>query len=325
MIALPRYYLRGLTKELYRRDVFLWAQAIGFKVLITVVPIIVLATGLAGALLRQQRPFSIIEGLIRDFLPSYQSDQIVNFLSQLQSASGTLTLIGAAALALTAITLFTTLRTVIANVFAEEWHEHRSLLMGYLFDLRMALQVGLFFLASTLITVARETINEQSVARLQSLGLDYPWLQEGWQGALDSFGFILPLLLSMAMFYQLIWFTPLPRPPWRSALTGAFFTGLLWELGKVAFSAYASGYAKFEEGALAALGDTFVLVIVIVFWAYFSGLILTMGAIVTLLHERKHRRPELMKRYYPSDIPDELEDISSVSDSIQAQINEEVE
>ena len=97
MIALPRYYLRGLTKELYRRDVFLWAQAIGFKVLITVVPIIVLATGLAGALLRQQRPFSIIEGLIRDFLPSYQSDQIVNFLSQLQSASGTLTLIGAAA------------------------------------------------------------------------------------------------------------------------------------------------------------------------------------------------------------------------------------
>ena len=84
--------------------------------------------------------------------------------------------------------------------------------MGYLFDLRMALQVGLFFLASTLITVARETINEQSVARLQSLGLDYPWLQEGWQGALDSFGFILPLLLSMAMFYQLIWFTPLPPP-----------------------------------------------------------------------------------------------------------------
>jgi hypothetical protein len=48
-----------------------------------------------------------------------------------------------------------------------------------------------------------------------------------------------------------------------------------------------------------------------VFWAYFSGLILTMGAIVTLLHERKHRKPEIMEPFYPSQSQEEHPDASS--------------
>jgi len=317
--ALPRYYLRGLVREMYTRQVFLWAQAIGFKVLITTVPLILLGTGLAGNILRQPRPFESIESLIRDFLPAYQSDQIISFLSQLQSASATLTLIGVVGLTITAVTLFTTLRTVLANVFREDWHEHRSFIGGYIFDIRMAIQVGLFFIASTLITIARQTLNENSITKLQEFGLDYAWLTEGWQGALDWFGVILPLLLSTVMFFQLIWFTPLPKPPWKSALMGAAFTGVLWELGKIVFSAYAANFASFEDSALAALGDTFIFVIVIVIWAYFSGLILTMGAIVTLLHERKHRRPELLSRFMGNN-----GEVASVSETIEARdLNEE--
>lgn len=313
ILAHPRYYARGLAHEVYHRDVFVWAQAIGFKVLITIVPLILLATGLAGNILRQPEPYERVAGLIRDLLPAYQSDQIISFLGQLQSASATLTWIAVAGLTVTSVTLFTTLRTVLANVFKDEWHTHRSFLLGYAFDFRMALQVGLLFVASTLITLARETLNENSIGKLQEFGLDYVWLQEGWQGALDTFGVILPLFLSTAMFFQLLWFTPLPRPPWRSALFGAIFTGVIWEIGKIVFTAYAAGFASFEQSGLAELGDTFVLIIVIVIWAYFSGLILTMGAIISLLHERKHRKPELLSRFLGSEIT-----VSSVSETIEA-------
>jgi len=302
IVALPRYYVRGLAAELYERQVFLWAQAIAFKVLITIVPAVVLSTGLAASILKLERPFATIESLIRDFLPAYQSDQIVVFLSQLQSASGTLTLIGAAALTVTAVTLFTTLRTVLANVFQEEWHESRSFFRGYVFDFRMTVQVGALFLASTLITIARRTFDGNAIAWLQSVGLDAAWFEQGWHTALDTFGLVLPFLLSVAMFFQLIWLIPVPKPPKRSAFAGAVFTAVLWELGKIAFTAYAADYADFEQSALAALGDTFVFVIVIVFWAYFSGLILTMGAIVTLLHERKHRMPEILAPYLPDPV-----------------------
>jgi membrane protein len=309
--ALPRYYMKGMVKELYNNNVFLWAQAIAFKVLVTIVPLILLGTGLAGALLKRERPFRSVEGLIRDFLPSYQSDQIVSFLSQLQSVSGTLTWIGIAGFAVTAVTLFTTLRTVLANVFAEEWHEHRSLLGGYLFDLRMAVQVGLFFVASTSITLAQRTFDTPSMERLNEWGLDPVLLQEGFRSALDYFGVVLPLLLSTAMFFQLIYFTPLPRPPWRSALSGALFTAILWEAAKIGFSMYATSFGSFEQTGLAALGDSFVMVIVIVLWAYFSGLVLTMGAITTLLHERKHRKPELVRPMFSSDI-----EVGSASDTM---------
>lgn len=294
LIETSRYYVKGMFKELYNNNVFLWAQAIAFKVLITVVPLIILGTGLAGSILKRERPFRSVEALIRDFLPAYQSDQIVSFLSQLQSASSTLTWIGIIGLTLTSVTLFTTLRTVLANVFSGEWHEHRSLLRGYLFDFRMALQVGLFFVASTIITVARETINTPSMDRLREFGLDPVFLQDGLQQALDYFGIVLPLLLSTAMFLQLFYFTPRPRPPWRSALSGAMFTGILWEAAKRGFTMYATSFGSFEQTGLAALGDSFFLVIVIVFWAYFSGLILTMGAVVTLLHERRNRKSGLI-------------------------------
>lgn len=323
IIALPRYYLRGLVRELYSRPVFLWAQAIAFKALITVVPIVVLGTGLAASILRQDRPFASVENLIRDFLPAYQSDQIVIFLSQLQSASGTLTLIGASALAITAVTLFTTLRTVLANVFQEEWHKHRGLLRGYVFDFRMTLQVGAFFIASTFITVARKTLDEDAVQWMQSIGIESDWFAQGWQSALDTFGLVLPFILSVAMFFQLIWLIPMPKPPKRSAFAGALFTATLWELGKSGFTAYAAQYANFEQSALAALGDTFIFVIVIVFWAYFSGLLLTMGAIVTLLHERKHRKPEIIEPFYPAVQYDNEHDPDSLVASNDAESTED--
>jgi len=53
-------------------------------------------------------------------------------------------------------------------------------------------------------------------------------------------------------------------------------------------------------------------VIVIVFWAYFSGLLLSLGAIVTLLHERKHRKPEIMATYYPTVAYDDKHDPDSL-------------
>ena len=80
-------------------------------------------------------------------------------------------------------------------------------------------------------------------------------------------------------------------------MTGAVFTAVLWEAAKTVFTAYATSFGSFEQSGLAALGDSFGLIIVIVFWAYFSGLILTFGAIITLLHERKHRKPELLSNF----------------------------
>jgi membrane protein len=284
-----RYYLSGIYRELHNKDIFLWAQAIAFKVLVTFVPLVVLGTGLAGKILQRERPFRYVEALIRDFFPAFQSDQLVRFLSQLQLSAGTLTLIGSIGLILTAVTLFATLRSVLANIFREEWHEHRSLWRAYAFDIRMALQVGLLFVLSITITIMMRTLNASGIEFLQSSGFSPSWLRAGWQDGFRLIGLTLPFLLSIAMFFLLFFFTPKPHPPKRSALTGAFVAALLWELAKIAFTLYATRAGGFQRSWMSALGDTFVLSLAFVFWAYYSGIVLNIGAISTLLHERKHR------------------------------------
>ncbi|GIV62614.1 MAG: hypothetical protein KatS3mg044_1480 [Rhodothermaceae bacterium] len=284
-------YLVDLYHLLDDKDVFLWAQAIAFKVLVTLVPVVLLGTGILAMMLRQDAPleaaFEALSRFIRDFLPPSQSEQVITFLQQFQAAGGTLTFIGVITLFLSAMTLFSTIRTVLSNVFQEEWHDHRSILQGYLFDMRMVVQVGVFFILSMAVSFGLQALNAAGVDFLQRIGLDYVWLRAGWRRLFNLIGIVLPFLLSVSMFFQLIYFTPRPRPPARSAWIGALVGAGLWEIVKVAFAIYVTKVGRIGGVGIAA--GTFGLIIVLVFWAYYSGLVFIIGALVTLLHERRYR------------------------------------
>ena len=283
MVRPIRYYLDGLYRELWRKPIFLWAQAIAFKVLLAIVPLLLLGTGILGQVLRQQRPFAYVEGVVRNLFPEYGADQLVAFLSGLQDAGGRFTLIGALGMVVTSVTLFTTLRIVLGHIFSEEWHQQRTALRGYLFDLQMAVQTGVLLLSSIGVTVFIQTADPAGVEQLDSAFVTRTW---DWiaQGSL----YALPVLLTVTMFFQLYWFIPIPKPPKRAALAGAVVGALLWEAAKIGVTEYAARFGV-EGGWQSALGDTFLLVILIVLWAYYSGLVLNMGAIVALLYERAHR------------------------------------
>jgi membrane protein len=283
-----RYYLLGLWRELFNKPIFLWAQAIAFKVLVAMVPVVLLATGITGRILKQDRPFAYVERVIRDLLPSYGGDAVVAFLGTLQNASVRFTVIGAIGIVLTTVTLFTTLRVVLSHIFSEDWHEQRSLCRGYMFDFQMAVQTGVLFVASVGITVFMQTGGDSVLA---SIGMEGTWLQQLWATLVQGSLIVLPVLISLAMFFQLYWFIPKPRPPKRAAFTGAVTAALMWESGKLGVTEYASRFG-FADGWQAALGDTFLLVLLLVVWAYYSGLILNIGALVALLYERRHRRPK---------------------------------
>lgn len=290
------YYGQGFFSELTEKNVFLWAQAIAFKVLVTIVPVLILATGIFGRVLLYDKPFEVVSGFLRSFLPAYQINRLVDdFLRPLQSASGTLTLIGVLGLILSAMTLFTTLRLVISGAFQEDWHKERSILGGYVFDLRMAAQVGLVFLLTLGLTLMMSTINAAGFEFIQSVGLDYVWLQDGWRRLFKTVGLVVPFALTIVMFFQLYYFIPKPHPPHQSALLGAVSAAVIWEGAKGAFTFYAANVGRFDrystpdDVGLAALGDTFGLIIAFVFWVYFSGLILALGALLVLLHEKRHR------------------------------------
>lgn len=300
--AAPKYYALGLYRELSEKNVFLFAQAIAFKVLVTIVPIIVLATGITGMTLDRffadASAFERIQSFIIAFLPAYETEQLILFLQQLLEASPGFALGGAIGLVLTAMTLFTTVRLAVAGAFEQDWSEDRPLVGGYLFDLRMVGQVGFFFILTILVTILAQQITTNGEVILARLHLDYTWLTQGWKRAFGALGVVIPFLITTLMFFQLFYFIPHPRPAKRSAMVGALVTGLMWEIAKYGFTFYASSIGNFDryattgsftEDATAALGASFGLLIAFVFWIYYSGIVLMIGAIVASLNER-HRR-----------------------------------
>ncbi len=293
-----------MWRLLNERPIFLWAQAIAFKVLVTTVPLVILTTGILGQVLRQEQAFFSVAVMIRNFLPPYRSDQLIEFLEQFARASNTVTLIGIGGLLFAAVTLMSTLRLVVSSVFQEEWHESRSVVKGYAFDIRMVVQVGVFFLLSITLSLAMQTVNASGPDILRRIGLNYAWIQEGWGRVFALLGLILPLLLSTAMFAQLFYFVPKPHPPRRSAVIGALVSAFLWEIVKHAFAFYAARAGRFDryflnpsngvpapdDGSISlAVGSVFGLVVAFVFWVYYSGLVMIIGAIITFLNEKRYR------------------------------------
>lgn len=285
------YYLYGLVQELQKKDVILWAQAIAFKVLITIVPILVLGIGLLGRVLRGDTAFNAVMRVVRDFLPASQEGQVVTFITQLQEASGTVIGLGGIGLFLSAFSLFITLRIAVRNAFAQTWHEDRSILRGYLFDIRMVGQVGLLFLATILLSLI--ATSQLSTATLVNWGIEAPWLFRLLRALAGVMALTLPFLLTIAMFFQLYYLVPLPHPRKRSALVGAAVAAGMWEILKYAFTYYAVYVGQFERYAVAeesfsALGNTFGLMVAFVFWVYFSGVVFMLGAVIASLHEHRH-------------------------------------
>lgn len=293
------YYLGGVYRHLFDKDIFLWAQAIAFKALITIVPIIILATGIVGRLLQRENAFDSVAGYIEEYIPSFEhSRALIDFIEQLQAAGSFFTGLGIFALLFAAMTVFTTLRVVIGNVFQEEWHRHRSVVRGYLFDIRMVLQVGLLFVLTIGLSVLTQTIQQGGLEMAQRFSLDYVWLREGWRQSFKLLSYLIPYLLSTAMFFQLFFFVPQPHPPKRSAFIGALVTGLLWEAAKLSFTLYATNVGRFDRYAVpgregqelfSALGEAFGLILALVFWIYYSGVVLIIGALIAVLNEKRVR------------------------------------
>lgn len=311
----PRYYGGGLFKVFATEPAFLWAQAIAFKFLVTLLPLILLATGIFGLVLRQEDPFATVSGFLRSFLPPGQSGAVVELVFQLQKASGAVTVVGGVALLIAVVTLFSTLRYVIGAAMGTSRHRERPLLPGYAFDLRMVVQVGSLFVLSFVLTFAVRVLSANSGAAAALLGLDPATVAAVGQWTVRALALVVPYVLTLGMLVQLYYFVPRPHPPRRSALIGAAVGALLFEAAKNGFAVYAATLGGFDQydtagETLGGLGGVFGLVLALVFWIYFSGLILIVGTVVTSLHERRFAPRQAARRRVASRLhrhPDEAD------------------
>ena len=99
-------------------------------------------------------------------------------------------------------------------------------------------------------------------------------------------GFVVAILLDVALFMVFYIFLPRGSSTWREIYPGAIAAGLLWEVAKKTFLFFVTTYVSLTNlvyGSVAAI-------IAILTWAYLSGLIFLFGAYLSVAYFQKKQQ-----------------------------------
>jgi len=292
--AQARAFLRDLGKRLQNSDVFFMAGAISFNVLIAIVPLVLLLMGISGIVVRsiserEGRPTEEFLGVLLGYLPAIGGDielarTVAGVVEGIIEERTGFSLIGAIILAWIATRLVGTLRVVLRNIF--EAPEQRGIVAGKLFDLKVVALGGVLILLNVLVTIVARTFQAFGV---DILGVDGPGpVVLRW-----ALGPLLGFISAWLLFLLLYRYVPARTLAWRTAIVGATFTAVFYELMKEGFAWYVTSFANFGNayGSLAVAAVLF-------FWIYYGAVVFIVGGLVSRSFElwRESRMKAVMNR-----------------------------
>jgi membrane protein len=156
----------------------------------------------------------------------------------------------------------------LERILTEAWAGRplRGYLQRKLITLMILLGAGIFFIASLLMTTALTAFLRFGSRFLGLSPQDFSWL---WHLTAR----LLPFVFSVTMFFLLYKFLPNTKVPARLAIKAAAVAGILWELSKSLFTRFIARGPTFQH-----LYGSLTGVVVLMFWIYFSAVILLLGA-----------------------------------------------
>jgi membrane protein len=278
-----RNFLFRVVSKADEDNIFFMAGAITFNFLVALVPLILLFIGISGFVLtsRFPDPASVLIPFLLGNLPAVGGE--VDLVSRVQGVIDSLlaeragfSLVGSLVFVWISTRLVGTLRTALREIF--DFPHGRGIVRGKLFDAVMVVVGGLFFVVNIGITVVVEAVEELGIGMT---GLEGPGLSMFRQtvAQLLAFGFIWALFLLVYRYF------PPRRIPWRTALTAATFTGLLFEVMKYLFSWYLTSAANYSTvyGGLASAAILF-------FWIYNGAIVFILGGEVAQVYTMSRTR-----------------------------------
>lgn len=254
---LPRNNLeiaRFVFQEFGRDNGTLMAASVAFYLLLSIIPLILVAVFILGEVLGRSNRGVDQVFLFLDQLMPIQKNEIHRMIKAVIDARGSIGVAGFAGIALTATGGFATLENAI-NVL---WNRpNRGFLMNKLFAFGMMVVVGALFALSVGVTSAVGW-----AGRIPGM----EWVAHSV--TLQILGYVVPLLVTGLMFTLIYRFYPNGRSHWRPAMISGFITAALWEAFKVGYTFYLSH------------GDQsiYATVVGLVMWIFYSSSLVLLGS-----------------------------------------------
>jgi membrane protein len=278
-----REFLGRIVHKALDDNIFFMAGAITFNLLVAIIPLLVVAVGIAGFMLtaRFGDPAAALTELLRGGLPV--TGEELGLLSWIEALIDTLvqertgfSIVGAVVLIWISTRLVGTLRTVLREVF--DMPQARGLIRGKVFDIQMVIVAGFLFVVNIGVTVRLRAIRD--------FGIDLLGL-EGSGLAITRRGYAMVVAFaSIWVLFVLVYRYLPPRPvPWRTALIAATFTAILFEATKYLFGWYIVSVAEYRS----AYGNL-TSVAVLFFWIYYGAIVFILGGEVAQVHTMQRTR-----------------------------------
>ncbi|MCX6826195.1 MAG: YihY/virulence factor BrkB family protein, partial [candidate division Zixibacteria bacterium] len=95
---------------------------------------------------------------------------------------------------------------------------------------------------------------------------------------------IVSYFLIFSAFFVLYYLIPYARLGTKSPAISAFWAALLWEIARQIFGYYITNLASLKQ-----IYGTYVLMVVVAFWIYYSSMVFIVGAEIGQLYRERHR------------------------------------
>jgi membrane protein len=258
-------------KEFGRDKGTLMAAAVTFYMLLSLVPLIVVAIAVFGYILggnvdAQARVFQFLGGFFSPQQMATMREGVQGVIEQ----RGTIALSGLAALAFTASGGFATLDTAINVTWGTP---NRSFLKNKLFAFGMMFLIGGLFILSFALTAA-VGIATEFAGHLPMVGgiAENPVVR-------FLLGALVPFAISGLMFSAIYYLFPNTKnKAWKPALTAGFITAFLWEIFKHAYTWWTSSSLSGDQAATYGSLAGFIGLIM---WIYYSSALILLGSELT--------------------------------------------
>jgi len=266
-------FLKEVHREFSEDRGLLFAAAISFFGLISLIPLLLLAVAVLGYITgsydaaREQ-----VVSVVRNFIP-VGTEALEQNLEAVSRQSGLLGGLGLLGLLWVGSQVFVILQQVMNVALGAK--ARVGFLRARATALAVVIVVGVLFALSVGITSLLTAIRDFDV-RIWSLGTDD--LEVVW----DFLGVLMPFVISILAFGLAYRFLPSKRIGTTGPIIGGITAGLLFEVAKHAFRWYVTDIANFSR-IYGSLGG----VVILVLWIYYVSVIAVLGAEVASVQARR--------------------------------------
>lgn len=274
MKTLKLYFnlLKEAASEFSTDNAMKLSASLAYYTVFSLGPLILVVISVVGFFFERNEVMWEVYGEVEGLIGKDSADQLFSIINSLRDQNaGTFSIIGIGILVFGATTVFADIQDSINYIWSIKAKPHRGwvkYLKNRLLSFSLVLGIAFLLIVSLFISSATDILSRSLMQNLQG----------SYVIVFQVINFLFTFLVITILFAAIYSILPDARIRWKDAMRGAFFTGLLFMLGKYLIGLYISS---------SEMGNTYgaaASIIILLSWVYYTAIILYFGAEFTKVY-----------------------------------------